>query len=91
MFAKKAIGGFGGPKGGWNGGGTIGICGGPLAGWSGGGEEEDDGSGWIRRIPLSLCGLWKWVSSKNLCALGENLNTHWNEDSRSKPSSLHQL
>ena len=32
MFAKNSIGGFGGPKGGWNGGGTIGICGGPLSG-----------------------------------------------------------
>ena len=31
-FAKKAIGGFGGPKGGCCGGGTIGIFGGPPGG-----------------------------------------------------------
>ena len=41
-FAKKAIGGFGVPKGDGCGGGTIGICGGPLGGWSGGRTEEDD-------------------------------------------------
>ena len=32
VFAKKTIGGFCGPKGGWDGDGTIGICGGPLGG-----------------------------------------------------------
>ena len=31
-FAKKAIGGFGGPKGAWDGGGTVGVCGGPPDG-----------------------------------------------------------
>ena len=42
VFAKKAIGGIGGPKGGWNGGQMVGICGGPPSGWMGGGLEEDD-------------------------------------------------
>ena len=42
MFAKNAIGGFGGPKGGGCGGGTVGVCGGPPSGWSGGRVEEDD-------------------------------------------------
>ena len=31
-FAKKALGGFGRPKGGWDGGGIVGICGGPPGG-----------------------------------------------------------
>ena len=42
IFAKKAIGGFGRPKGGCCGGGTIGIFGGPPSGWSGGRAEKDD-------------------------------------------------
>ena len=39
-FVKKAIGGFGGPKGGGCGGGIVGICGGPPGGWNGGGVEK---------------------------------------------------
>ena len=31
-FVKKAIGGFCGPKGGWDGGGTDGVCGSPPGG-----------------------------------------------------------
>ena len=62
VFMQKSIGGFGGPKGGWNGGEIVGICGGPLNGWSGRGFEEDDemlnGSGWIQDILLSLHWLW---------------------------------
>ena len=42
VFVKKAIGGFGRPKGGWDSGGTIGVCGGPPGGWIGGRVEEDD-------------------------------------------------
>ena len=32
VFVKNTIGGFCGPKGGWDGGGIVGICGGPPSG-----------------------------------------------------------
>ena len=95
IFVKNAIGGFGGPKGGWHGGETVRVCGGPPSGWMGGRVEEDDEmlniSGWIWGIPLSLCGLWKWSSLRNSWVLGEDLNAHWNGDFESISSSLHQF
>ena len=53
-------------------------------GWFRCGTEENDeiwnGSCRILGNPLSLWGLWKWLSSRKLCALCEDLKSHSNGD-----------